>query len=284
MVSSDQSYARLPKSYKNLFPFRICAPSFIYPAHWITNIRLLGPYLDEIEILCFDSGREADFPSKDDIDQMAKLADKHAISFNMHLPIDISPGSPDSDIRRGAIDIIMRTYRLAAPLNPTACIFHLPLDVTTTDQTELNCWRQRLEKSIETLLLEGIPSQSLSVETLDYPLEWIRPIIETFDLTVCLDVGHLLDHGIDWQAEYCKWANRINMVHLHGVQNHHDHRCLDLLSQSVFTGILATLKSFTGTISIEVFSFDDLKRSLAYFERHWHGQESHGKTFEHCRI
>jgi sugar phosphate isomerase/epimerase len=120
--------------------------------------------------------------------------------------------------------------------------------------------------------MEGIPGQSLSVETLDYPLEWIQPIIETFDLAVCLDMGHLLAHRVDWQAEYCKWAHRINMVHLHGIQNHHDHHCLNTLSQPVFTGILTTLKSFTGTISIEVFSFDNLKRSLAYFEKHWNEQ------------
>ncbi len=63
---------------------------------------MLGPCLDEIEILLFDSIKETDFPSKDDIDHMAELANRHAISYNVHLPIDISPGSPDADTRRGA--------------------------------------------------------------------------------------------------------------------------------------------------------------------------------------
>jgi len=269
MVSSDHSFVQLPKSYRGVFPFRICAPSFIYPAHWIPNIRMLGPYLDEIEILLFDSVKETDFPSKDDIDQMAEQADRHAIFYNVHLPIDISPGSPDADIRRGAVDTIIRAYRLAAPLNPTTRILHLPLDVAATDQKEINRWRQRIKKSVEALLLAGIPGQSLSVETLNYPLEWIRPIIETFDLAVCIDVGHLLGQGIDWQSEYRQWAHRTNTIHLHGILDDRDHCGLDALPESVFTEILAALRSFTGTVSVEVFCFDDLQKSLMCLERYW---------------
>ncbi len=269
MASSDQSFVRLPKSYKDVFPFRICAPSFIYPAHWIPNIRMLGPCLDEIEILLFDSIKETDFPSKDDIDHMAELANRHAISYNVHLPIDISPGSPDADTRRGAVDTIIRTYHLTAPLNPTACILHLPLDTAVTNQTEINRWQQRLEKSVEAILLAGIPGQSLSVENLNYPLEWIRPIIETFDLAVCIDVGHMLGQGIDWQSECRQWAHRTNMIHLHGILDDIDHCGLDALPESVFTEILAALKSFTGTVSVEVFSFEKLKKSLSYLEKYW---------------
>ena len=230
---------------------------------------MLGSYLDEIEILIFDSVSESDFPSAEDINQMVALADEYHLTYNIHLPIDISLGSPHADLRRRAVDIMIQTVELTEPLNPTTRILHLPLDTAITDQTEINRWRQRLEKSVEALLLAGIPGKTLSVENLNYPLEWIRPIIETFDLAVCIDVGHLLGQGIDWQSEWRQWSHRTNMIHLHGIQDHRDHCCLDTLSQSTLARILGTLKSFAGTVSVEVFCFDDLKKSLMCLERYW---------------
>ncbi len=268
MAPSDQRFDRLPLSLKKRFPFRISVPSFIYPDHWLPNIRLLGPYVDEIEVLIFDSARKTDLPAGDDIRQMAVLADAFDLSYNIHLPSDISPGSPQIDDRRRAVDTIIQTVALTEPLDPTARVLHLPLDGSVTDQMALNSWRQRLEESVDTIIQSGIPGPSLSIENLDYPMEWIRPIIETYNLSVCLDLGHLLDRGIDWQSEYRKWRERINMIHLHGIRDGRDHCALDALSPSIFTPIMIALTSFTDTVSIEVFSFEDLKKSLLYLEKY----------------
>lgn len=263
---SDPTAKALPKSYKGCFPFRIAAPSFIYPAAWVPNIRLLGAYLDEIEILIFDSGNDADFPPSHDIDQMALLAKTYSLTYNVHLPIDISPGSPDPGLRQRAVKTLIRAVRLTEPLDPTACILHLPLDLPAAGKMELDCWRQRIETSVEAILLAGIPGKSLSVETLNYPLEWLEPVIESYDLAVCLDLGHLIIENIDWQSQYHRWAHRINMIHLHGVRNQRDHDRLDALPASILNELPKVLKSFTGTVSMEVFSFENLKRSLAVLE------------------
>ncbi len=272
MVPSDQCFDRLPVSLKKQFSFRISVPSFIYPAHWLPNIRMLGPYVDEIEVLIFDSTR-TDLPTKDDIRSMAALADEFNLRYNIHLPVDVALGNSHPERRQHAVDTIVRTFALTEPLMPTARVLHLPLDViapdgTEPDQTEIDYWRQRLERSVDAIINAGIPGSSLSVENLNYPLEWIRPIIETFDLAVCLDIGHLLAHGIDWHAEYQKWNHRINMIHLHGIRNDRDHCALDTLPPSILTSILAALGSFTETVSVEVFSFEDLKKSLACLEKY----------------
>jgi sugar phosphate isomerase/epimerase len=157
---------------------------------------------------------------------------------------------------------------LTAPLNPTARVLHLPLDGPARDPMEITCWRQRLEKSVDAIIQNGIPGHTFSVENLNYPMEWIRPIIERFDMAICLDMGHLLDRGINWRPEYQKWKNRINMIHLHGVRDGQDHCALDALSPAVFTPILAALTSFKETVSIEVFSFKNLKKSLVYLEKY----------------
>ena len=52
-------YPALSKSYKGLFPFKICTTSFIYPDHYIPNVKMLGPFVDEIELLVFESSTAA---------------------------------------------------------------------------------------------------------------------------------------------------------------------------------------------------------------------------------
>jgi hypothetical protein len=46
-------YPALNKSYKGLFPFNIGTTSFIYPDDYVPNVKMLGPYLGNIELLLF---------------------------------------------------------------------------------------------------------------------------------------------------------------------------------------------------------------------------------------
>ncbi len=269
MTESDQRFERLPRSFKNRFPFRLSAPSFIHPAHWVPNIRMLAPDLDEIEVLLFDSAQPADFPAESDIDEMALLAAEYDLRYNIHLPSDVSPGSPDADCRRRAVDTIARAVNLTRPLAPTTRVLHLPLDVPETTAGEIGRWQARLAESIHALIAGGIPGTFFSVENLDYPLEWVRPLIDTFDMAVCLDLGHLLARRIDWQAELGIWRDRVNMIHLHGVDADRDHRALTALAPETLTRICDALRAFNGTVSVEVFSFDDLKESLVCLEKCW---------------
>ena len=59
------------------------------------------------------------------------------------------------------------------------------------------------------------------------------------------------------------------MLHLHGVENGRDHLALDRLSEQLASTVLQILKKFTGVVSLEVFSFEDLSSSLNFFENHW---------------
>ena len=57
------------------------------------------------------------------------------------------------------------------------------------------------------------------------------------------------------------------MIHLHGVHNGKDHLALDAFDQSWFDKIFSILKRFTGTVSIEVFSYNHLLAALAVLEK-----------------
>lgn len=52
-------YPTLEKSHKGTFPFRLGTTSFIYPDNYETNVRLLAPYLDEIELLFLEGDPES---------------------------------------------------------------------------------------------------------------------------------------------------------------------------------------------------------------------------------
>jgi len=47
------NYTALPKSYKHAYPFKLGTTSFIYPDGYVPNVKMLGPYMDEIELLFF---------------------------------------------------------------------------------------------------------------------------------------------------------------------------------------------------------------------------------------
>ena len=105
-----------------------------------------------------------------------------------------------------------------------------------------------------------------SVENLDYPLAWALPVIEALSLSVCIDVGHLLVNGFS-VTDTCRLAaGHISAFHLMGAADGRDHLALDRLSANHAREIVDALQAFNGVVSIEVFNFDDLARSLLHLE------------------
>jgi sugar phosphate isomerase/epimerase len=261
-------YPSLPKSYKSAFPFKIATTSFIYPDHYIKNIDMLGPYLDEIELLFFESTPDS-LPSKEDIGILLSLADEYALSYNIHHPLDISPGAPDRSRREFAIETIQQIVDLTAPLFPSTHTIHLPYEGGDFENESLKNWQGNIRRSMEKLHGTGISGKMISVETLDYPIDWVQDILMDFNLSVCIDLGHLIIYGFDMKDFVDRYRNDISIIHLHGANNGRDHQALDLLSRSDFETILEILKRFTGIVSLEVFSYDHLLTSLNRLEKVW---------------
>jgi len=262
-------FQSLNRSYKGTFPFRLGTTSFIYADGYIPNVELLGPWLDEIELLFFESDASDDFPSKEDIKELLQLAGQHQISYNVHMPLDISPGHPDAAMRRRSVQVIERIYDLTSPLSPTTFTVHLPFHGEARSTTDIASWHERIHRSLEQIIQAGIPAGIVSIETLNYPLRWIEDIIRELHFSVCMDVGHLLVHNFDLSAFYRRFHKEISIIHLHGVSGGQDHMALDRLASSDSTVIMRALKPFSGSVSLEVFSFDNLKRSLSHLEKLW---------------
>ena len=121
------------------------------------------------------------------------------------------------------------------------------------------------ESLVRLIAAVGSPA-GISVETLDYPLEWLAEVIDDLGLAVCMDVGHLLLHGREPAEVMRRFASRISILHLHGVAAGRDHLALDRLRPSAAEDVLKVLSGFKGIVSLEVFNFDDLAASLNWLE------------------
>lgn len=255
---------RLSKNYRGTFPFRLATTSYIYPDHILPNARLLAPYLDEMELILFES---KNLPTRKEISGLSTLHEKQAFSYNVHLPLDISLGHPLENKRKEGIMTVQKTVTLTRSLNPSTYTLHYVCD--DGGEKNFSLWQKHIAQSTEAILKTGIEPESLSIETLNYPLAWVEDIINDFGLSICLDLGHIILNGEDPRCYLSKYLERVSAIHMHGVYEGRDHLGLEVLDEAVLADWLRFLKEYTGTLSIEVFSFDYLQTSLTALEKAW---------------
>ncbi len=261
-------YPFLSKSYKNAYPFRIGTTSYIYPDHIIPNVKMLAPYFDEIELLLFESSINS-LPTMQQIRELSILAEQFDLTYNIHLPTDISISNSNASVRRIAIDTLKKIIDNTSYLSPSTYTLHISYDDDLQDKESVNRWRELIYKSVDELLDNGIQSHTISIETLAYPFEWLEEIITAFKLAVCIDIGHLIINGFDINKVFDKHLNNTSIIHLHGVENKKDHVSLNKLPLEYMYQIIGILKRYYGVVSLEVFSFENLSTSLTFLEKHW---------------
>ncbi len=260
---------------KNRFPFTLACPSFIYPAGYADNVRHLAPFIDEIQLLFFESQPQS-LPSRELIRELANLAGSQTIRYHVHLPSDIYPGHPDSDERRRAADAVRDVLVRCEPLAPSTYTLHLNRHPDNLPALSINRWQDHLIETLQRMLPSDMDHRRISVETLDYPFERVAPVIAALDLSVCMDMGHLMVHGADIAAFFERWRDRITIVHLHGVKAASDHLSLDHLDRRQMHTVLKLLQSFSGVVCLEVYSQPGLEASLAHLVDQWFRQKAEG--------
>ena len=269
MIDSTKPYPSLTNSVKGKYPFKIGTTSFIYRDDYIPNVSRLGGFLDEIELLVFESDPvEMLFPQPV-IAELAGLAETMKLSYNIHLPTDISISDPDSAQQKLAVETLVKVIRRMSPLCPTTHSLHIPYNEDTYEEYKIKRWQDIVYRNLVQILNAGIAADKISIETLDYPLELVVEIVADLGLTLCLDIGHLLIHGHDCPTMINRYGELTSIIHLHGVENNRDHVALDRLPMDFMVSILQSLHGFTGSVSLEVFSFKHLQKSLQYVDRCW---------------
>jgi sugar phosphate isomerase/epimerase len=254
----------MPTSLKHRYPFRLATTSFIHPADYSVNVRRLAPLVDEIELLFLERDH---LPPASEISELQELADNLDITYNIHLPMDISLADPSPGIRSRSRDAIFKALELVATLDASTHTLHLTFREPDNHPDTVRAWQDCAVESL-TLLLDKTPMapRSLSVETLDFPPTWLAPVVMQLGLPVCVDVGHVIRFGFDLRETLNLFAQRIDIFHLHGVTGARDHRALNHLAPEFRKIVTPVLKAFRGTVSLEVFSYQDLIDSLDCFD------------------
>ncbi len=248
-------------------PFRLGTTSFIYPDHIIPNVRKIGAFFDEIELLVFESSPKGVLPSKEDIRVLEQLSEELDLSYNIHLPTDISLTDPSGTQREKAADTLVAVIELFAPLSPTTFTLHLSMDRGAFTREDLFSWDKRAKKGLD-FLVPRLPDPGLvSLETLWYDPDALYRLVEDYALSLCIDAGHHFKYGHDLRTTFERFKDKIPLVHLHGVDFSgpapRGHTGLDRLPHELFALTTELLIPYEGTVSLEVFNLENLNRSLA---------------------
>jgi sugar phosphate isomerase/epimerase len=247
-------------------PFRIGTTSFIYPDHILPNVKKIGRYFDEIELLIFESRPYTVLPDRTEITELSRLSETLNVAYNIHLPTDVSLTHQTASARQHAADTIARVVDLCRPLAPSTHTLHLEMGGTDSPENR-TAWQARAEDGLERLMRQVPDPKIFSVETLDYPPDCLVPLLAAFELRICLDIGHHFRYGYDLNRSAALFQGRMAVIHLHGVtvQDHkvRDHAGLDCLAPEQLDQVMALLRNFRGTVSLEVFNRLNLDRSLA---------------------
>ncbi len=250
--------------------FALGTTSFIFPDHIIPNVKRLGQVFDEIELLVFESRPKEVLPSKDEIQELLGLSRSLNLSFNIHLPTDVSLSCESFTLRRAAADTLLTVLDLFVPLSPTTHTLHLemPADLKKDpgNSEKFKVWEENTCQGLE-MVLSRIPDPGIiSIETLDYPFCLVESLVDQFNLSVCIDAGHQIKYGHNLMKTFEKHHSRTPLVHLHGVdfsgETRKDHLSLDLLPEPYMAQVHTLLQTYAGVVSLEVFNLENLNRSL----------------------
>lgn len=252
---------------KGAFPFRVGTTSYIRPADILENAEFLKDTVDDIELVLFESDEISNLPDADTVRRLAAIAREQALTYTVHLPLDIDPASQDPGIRSQSIAKCLRIIELVLPLNPFAYILHLYAPgASLFSESDRRSWRAHAGDSVSALVRESAVSPHLfAVETLDFEFTLAEPVVNDHGLSICLDVGHLWRCGFPVDDHLQRYLGRTRVMHLHGVRDGKDHLDLSVLDPTALAAVTTALAAdctAPRVLTIEVFSEPDLDLSL----------------------
>jgi len=251
-------------------PFRLGTTSYIIPDDIIPNVRHLSGRLDDVELVLFETDEFSNMPSPEEVLELARLAGDAGLSYTVHLPLDTALGSADETERISSVAKCRRVMKRMAPVAPFAWILHLHGDRRGDPPTdELDRWMEQNRRSLKELLYTGdVNPKKVCVETLDYNFDLVAGLVEAFDLSVCLDIGHLLVRDRNVATHLDRWLDRARVFHVHGVDaDGTDHTSLEHLPGGLLENLSGRLAQLPlddeRVVTLEVFGEDDFERSMA---------------------
>ena len=164
------------------------------------------------------------------VERLRDLGVTRGLSYTLHLPLwSVDPSTPVQSVRQGAVDALVDGILRMAPLNPEVYILH-PTGATAAEfgsmialepvrPQVMRLFQEQARSSVKSLLdRTGLPSRLLAVENIEFPLELTLELAEEFDLSICLDTGHVLagySGDVTLEEVLERAFPRLAEVHLH---------------------------------------------------------------------
>ncbi|MFV0422036.1 cobamide remodeling phosphodiesterase CbiR [Oleidesulfovibrio sp.] len=255
----------------------LAAPSWVIPAGVAENCRYLAGRVDEVGLLFFESEACLAYTHQDLPHDLAELP----LRWHVHLPVDLPWGGQGADICSAADDgaaaarictmLMDKVTFLGAGQNAVMGVVHPPAFCSgeyaaIALQAFAKVWTQS-GRNTRDILLENIKGQSL----LD-----LKDVVLGYDMSVCLDTGHLLaycQHGLLGEPHLMQ---RIRMLHLNAEVDGGKHAPLTVMNdeeQQLCRKVLA-LAPRDCIVMMELFKWHEIEASLPLVET-WL-QESEG--------
>lgn len=254
---------------------RIGTTSYIIPDDILPNVRYLADKVDDIELVLFESEEMSNLPDEKTIRELARLGESHGLSYTVHFPLDIYPGSADLDERMRFMRTVERIISLTEPLDPFGYVLHLtPESYGAVPCEDIERWSTCLDMSLEMMISKYEAMRRMfCVETLSYPFSHVFPLVERYDLSVTLDIGHIWLMGYPMQDNLDLLLPRTRIAHLHGVHDGKDHLGLNKGDPTQINKFISALSNQTNkdnrerVLTLEVFSEAELDASLSLLEK-----------------
>jgi sugar phosphate isomerase/epimerase len=167
--------------------------------------------------------------SPESVERLAALR-TNGFSYTLHLPLwSVEPSTPLAAVRLGSVEAVVESIQATVPLQPEVCVLHatgaLAAEFYNMKISELarglilRKFQAGARESIRVILAAtGLPSHRLAIETIEFPLDLTLELAEEFDLSICLDTGHVLAGFPGWFDFFEvleKVLPRLAEVHLH---------------------------------------------------------------------
>jgi sugar phosphate isomerase/epimerase len=245
-------------------PFRIGTSSYIYPDNIIPNVRKLKDRVDDIELVLFEVRDKSNIPSRQELNELARIAGENSLSYTAHMPLDIDLGGISKNKRLSSVEKVTELMEYLSVLEPYAHILHLNLSTRTKE--DISLWQDRVNDSLRRILEKAkIDSTRVAIENLDYHFIHVESIIDLNRLSVCIDIGHLINMRFDVRKHLAGYLKKTRVIHLHGVNKGRDHTSLKYLDKKLIKDIWKLLKDndYCGVLTLEVFSERDFEESMS---------------------
>jgi sugar phosphate isomerase/epimerase len=152
------------------------------------------------------------------------------LAYTLHLPLwSVEPSTPLAPVRTGSVKALVQAIQATRPIEPEIYVLHATgalaaefYNMNISEMARMLILRQfqsGARASIRSILDEtGLPSRRLAIETIEFPLDLTLELAEEFDLSVCLDTGHVLAGFPGWFDFFDvleRLLPRLAEVHLH---------------------------------------------------------------------